>query len=159
MIGVRFAKAILVAACALYMSMIVLNNVTDYATNFAFVQHVLTMDTTVPGNGLMWRAVHSPLLHHAAYVSLIGWEALSAVLLWRGALKLFQARGASDFAAHKGPAVTGLVVSMLLWFVGFTCVGGEWWMMWESSSWNGMDPAARMFISQGVVLLFVTQAE
>ena len=159
MIGVRSAKAALVAACALYMSLVALNNVTDYGSNFAFVQHVLTMDTTFPGNQLTWRAVHTPAFHHAAYTGLIFWEALSAVLLWRGALRLFQARAGEDFQVHKAPALIALTVCMLLWLVGFTTVGGEWWMMWQSASWNGDEPAGRMFISMGVVLLFVNQAE
>ena len=37
-----------------------LGNITDYASNFAFVQHVFMMDTTTPGNGIMYRAIASP---------------------------------------------------------------------------------------------------
>lgn len=54
-----------------YIMLVAIGNITDFATNQAFVHHVLTMDTTnfgaEPGTGLdpnvMWRAVSaSPLL-------------------------------------------------------------------------------------------------
>ena len=32
--------------------LVAFDNVTDYATNYLFVQQVLSMDTTVPGNSL-----------------------------------------------------------------------------------------------------------
>ena len=39
------AKTAMVAAIALFASLVAFGNVTDYSTNFAFVQHVLSMDT------------------------------------------------------------------------------------------------------------------
>jgi len=34
-------------------------------------------------------------------------------------------------------------------------VGGEWFLMWQSQTWNGNDAAGRMFVVVGVTLLFV----
>jgi len=42
MIALRAAKAALVAAIALLASLVVFGNVTDYNTNFVFVEHVLS---------------------------------------------------------------------------------------------------------------------
>ncbi|HEY4856776.1 MAG TPA: DUF2165 family protein, partial [Xanthobacteraceae bacterium] len=44
MLAIRIAKAALVAAVALLASLVSFGNLTDYGTNFAFVQHVLSMD-------------------------------------------------------------------------------------------------------------------
>ena len=48
---------------------------------------------------------------------------------------------------------------MLLWFLAFITVGGEWFLMWQSSKWNGLGPALRMFTVMGVVLLYLNQPE
>jgi predicted small integral membrane protein len=45
---------------------------------------------------------------------------------------------------------------MLMWFLAFLSVGGEWFLMWQSKTWNGQDAAFRMFTVAGVVLLLLT---
>ena len=45
---VRASKSILVAAVALWVSLVAFGNITDYGTNLAFVNHVLSMDTVFP---------------------------------------------------------------------------------------------------------------
>src|SRR6266478_2868683 len=58
--ALRVSKAVLVLAVALFYTILVLNNITDYGSNYEFVRHVLMMDSTFPGNHGMWRAVNSP---------------------------------------------------------------------------------------------------
>src|SRR3954451_1893986 len=88
MLAIRAAKAALVAAIALFASLVVFGNVTDYNTNFVFVQHVLSMDSVFPFSTITYRAITSPALHHAAYALIIAAEALTAVLCWIGAVTL-----------------------------------------------------------------------
>ena len=154
----RIAKTLLVAGVALYLILVVVNNFSDYGSNFIVVQHVMSMDTTFPGNSGMWRSVHSSWLFHAYYVALIAWELIAASLLLRGALQLWQARDqpATSFNNAKRFAVAGLVVNMLQWLVAFLAVGGEWFLMWQSRTWNVSDTAGRMFTILGIVLLFVS---
>ena len=45
---IRLAKIAMVAGLGLYALLVVFGNITDYGSNFAFVQHVLSMDTTLP---------------------------------------------------------------------------------------------------------------
>ena len=59
----RIAKTLLVFAVAAFYSFVVLNNTTDYESNYQFVRHVLMMDTTLPGNHGMRRPLSSPVLH------------------------------------------------------------------------------------------------
>ena len=42
---------------------------------------------------------------------------------------------------------------------GFLVVGGEWFLMWQSSKWNGQNAAARLFLVFGIVLLFLNQLD
>jgi hypothetical protein len=50
---VRLSKIILCLCLAAFAFLVTFGNITDYGSNFAFVQHVLSMDTTFPGNKLM----------------------------------------------------------------------------------------------------------
>jgi len=151
----RLVKALLVAGIALFFTLVVFNNLTDYESNHQFVRHVLSMDTTFPGNRGMWRAIESPAIQTTFYWSIIAWEALAMVLCWWGAIGLFTAPDAELFAAARGTAIAGLTVGLLLWLVAFLGVGGEWFLMWQSPTWNGQAAAFRMFAVEGIVLLIL----
>jgi predicted small integral membrane protein len=62
MIEARLAKAIMVASLALFALLVTFDNLTDYGSNYAFVRHVLSMDTTFPRNALLYRRISSPAL-------------------------------------------------------------------------------------------------
>ena len=83
------------------------------------------------------------------------------VLLWAGAVRLLRAVGGPGmtFRDAKTLAIAGLTVSLLMWFVAFLSVGGEWFLMWQSHTWNGEDAAFRMFVVVGVVLLLLVMPE
>jgi predicted small integral membrane protein len=158
---VRIAKAALVGAVGLYLALVVFNNLTDYGSNFAFVQHVLAMDTTFPGNGGMWRALGAPWLATAFFATIIVWEAFAGVIILIGAWRMWQRRRApaAVFNHTKQLAIAGLSLNLLQWLVAFIAVGGEWFLMWQSSTWNGSDTAGRMFAVVGIVLLFVNSKD
>lgn len=158
---VRLSKTALVAAVALYMLIVALNNFVDYDSNFDFVKHVLAMDTTFPGNKLKWRALSNGSIHHLFYWMIILWESLSAVFIGWAAIQLWRARKASagEFRRAKSWASTALVFNLLLWFVAFTTVGGEWFVMWQSHTWNGQEAAFRVFTSVLLVVLYLGQPE
>jgi len=153
----RFSKISLLAAVALFMGLIAFNNITDYGSNFDFVQHVLSMDTTFPGNQLKWRAIGTPAVHHAFYWTIIAWEALSGLGIAAGALALWRARrqSAAVFNATKSLAMGALTANLILWFTAFLTVGAEWFVMWQSQVWNGQAAATRMFTCVGLVLLIL----
>jgi predicted small integral membrane protein len=52
-----------------------------------------------------------------------------------------------------------LTLSMLMWLVAFLSVGGEWFLMWQSRTWNGQEAAFRMFAVVGIVLLILIQPD
>jgi predicted small integral membrane protein len=157
----RAAKLSLLVAIALFHTFVVFNNLTDYNTNYQFVRHVLMMDSTSPGNQGMWRALNSPAWHTAFYISIIAWESIVMVLSWWGAVRLARAlrAPASDFHQAKDVAVAALTLALLMWLVAFLTVGGEWFLMWQSKTWNGQDAAFRMFTVIGIVLLLVASPD
>lgn len=153
----RAAKISLVFAVALFYTLVVLNNLTDYNSNYQFMRHVLMMDSTFPGNHGMWRAVNSPAVHTAFYLSIIAWECLTMLLSWWGGVRLAKAFSApaATFHQSKRVAVVALSSALLMWMVAFLSVGGEWYLMWQSRIWNGQDAAFRMFTVIGIVLVLL----
>src|SRR5579859_6257586 len=133
----RLCKASLVAAMALLLLLVAFNNIVDYGDNWAFVRHVMSMDTVFPGSTQAWRAIRSAPVQQIFYWAIIAAEALSGGLLAAGAAALFrQAREPERFDRALALPVAGLTVAMLLYGAGFLAVGGEWFLMWQSKSWS-----------------------
>ena len=157
----RTAKLLLLCALALFHTLVAFNNIMDFDTNYQFVRHVLMMDSTFPSSHAHWRAIGAPASHVAFYMGIIVWEALIALLLWAGSVHLLRGlRGsAAAFNSAKRIPVMGLALSLLMWLVAFLCVGGEWFLMWQSQAWNGQQEAFRMFAVVALVLLIVMHAD
>lgn len=158
--SIRFSKITLVAAAAFFATLVVINNITDYGSNFNYVHHVLSMDTTFPHNAGMWRSVASVVATHLAYCLIIVVETVIAALGWFATAKLIGARrDAAAFSRAKGPAVTALTLGIVLWFAGFIVVGGEWFLSWQSPTWNGLNESARFSMIYLLILLYLVQPE
>lgn len=158
---VRAAKVLLVLMIGLFSLLVGVDNIVDYGTNLAFVQHVMSMDTVFPSSTLTWRAITSPFLQHLGYALIIAAEILAGVLCIVGARRLWLARHATakEFNMAKDVAVAGLVTGFSLWFFGFMTVGGEWFQMWQSQTWNGQQAAFRFITCIGLVLIFLNQKD
>ncbi len=139
----RLLQSLTLLMAGLFGLFVFAGNLMDYDSNFQFVRHVLSMDTTFEGNALMWRAIDSPVIHHIGYIGIIVAEGLFTLLAIVGAVKLFRLR-AADSAAYdraRGWGYAAYGLGFIIWFVGFIVVGSEWFAMWQSSSWNGKDTA------------------
>ncbi len=158
---VRLAKIVMTAALAAFAFIVTYDNLVDYGTNYEFVRHVLSMDTTFPGNRLTGRAITSPALWSAAYAAIMVAEGLTFLLLGIGAVAMFLALRAPAAGFHRTKAwlVAGATVGFLLWFFGFMVVGGEYFAMWQSKDWNGQAAAFRFYMTLLAVLIFVMQPD
>jgi predicted small integral membrane protein len=143
------AATVLTGTVALYMALVAFGNITDFGTNQQFVRHVLAMDTTFKDDDLMWRAITTRWIQDAVYVLVIVWETVAALVLVYGTW-LWARR---DHVRGRRISTYGLLMVMLLFGAGFIGVGGEWFAMWQSGDWNGLDAATRVFLLSGVVLL------
>ena len=154
---IRLSKALLVCAIALFASLVAFGNITDYGSNFAFVRHVFMMDTLFPDTTITYRAITSPWLHHAGYIGIITLETLTAVLCWVGGSRLLNSLRlpAATFNRQKKWAIAGLTLGFLTWQVAFMSIGGEWFGMWMSKEWNGVESAFRFFVTILLVLIYL----
>ena len=148
----RLAKTILVAGLGVYGVLIVLNNVTDYYTNYVFVSHVLKMDTVFPDSNVHYRGWDPPFLFHAGYILIILAETIMAFCCVKGGLQMIShiKKDPQSFHASKKWGVAGIITGILIWFIGFQVIGGEWFVMWQSANWNGLAASERVL----AVLLF-----
>jgi predicted small integral membrane protein len=153
----RIAKTISVGAIGSLSSLIVLGNTTDYYTNYHFVEHVLKMDTTFSSSRIHYRSLDNPINFHVGYVLIILMEILMSVCCLRGGWLLFKHLKSDSitFHASKNWAVLGITLGILIWFFGFEVIGGEWFAMWQSTSWNGLNSAERIvsFLILTLILL------
>jgi predicted small integral membrane protein len=157
LVALRLVKIVLIFQIGAFALLVGINNIVDYNSNFNFVQHVLSMDTTFEGNTLQGRAITSPTLHHMAYALIIAMELGTGLLCLFGCSKMMSLRSA-DFEAFFGSimlASYGLALGLLLWFGGFMIVGAEWFLMWQSDTWNGQDAAFRFLVSIVTTLIFL----
>lgn len=157
----RRAKALLSLILAAFALLVVVDNLVDYGTNFAFVQHVLSMDTVFPGGRLGWRAVREPALWHAGYLLIIAGEMATGLLFLAGGVQLLHRlrAPAAAFAAAKAWCIAGACAGLGVWLLGFLVIGGEWFQMWQSTQWNGQEAAFRFSVLILGILVFINQPD
>ncbi|MFM0337345.1 DUF2165 family protein [Paraburkholderia fungorum] len=155
---IRVSKLLLVMSMGLLALLVSFGNITDYGSNLAFVQHVFRMDTIFPDSAIRYRAITSPVVQNAGYVLIIALETATAACCWIGAFKMWCARRADHavFNRSKRWAIAGLTLGFLTWQVAFMSIGGEWFGMWMSSTWNGEESAFRFFATFALALIFVS---
>ena len=107
--NIRIALSISQTSCVgligVFACLVSLNNILDYQSNFEFVRHVLSMDTTFEGNKLMNRAIETSYLHHIAYAVIIFLEASIGLINLVAAGLMISAIRTSDsmrFSRAKG---------------------------------------------------------
>ena len=155
---IRMSKILCIAAVSLYCVLVAFGNITDYYTNFSAVEHTLMMKDVFPNSTISYRAINNPMLHHAAYITVITFETLTALICALGAWKLFRVRTSSAvlFNLNKKWAIVGLTLGFLTWQVMFMSVGGEWFGLWMSSILKGTITASfQIFMTILVVLIYV----
>src|SRR5262249_3138133 len=146
MVLIRLAKVAMIGSLAAYAFIVAYDNVVDYGSNYQFVRHVLSMDTTFPGNSLMHRAITNESIWRVAYALIIAMEALTALLLALGAVMLLQRlrAPAEVFNRSKVCAAAGLTIGFALWFFGFMVIAGDYFAIWQSTEWTCHDVTCRV---------------
>jgi predicted small integral membrane protein len=142
-VALRLLKILVLLFAGLFGLFVFAGNLMDYNSNYQFVNHVLSMDTTFEGNALMWRAIDSGVLHTIAYWGLIIAEGVFSVLAFIGVYQMsknLRAPG-QTFNKAKSFGFYAFMLGFAIWFFGFIVIGSEWFAMWQSEIWNGKETA------------------
>ena len=157
-------KGVLLLSTGLFGLLVSWTNLIAYDMNFAFVQHVLSMDTLQPwaqSEALMRRALVSPDVHRWAYAAIIAAEMLMGLLCLVSGLLFIPMvwHGRTRYLLRaKVFALAGLGLGVMIWYLGFAVIGAEYFAMW-ANQWNGQTTA---YLFSGVLLLsmmYVAQPE
>ncbi len=160
-IETRVAKVIIVGTLALFALVVTFDKFGRLQREFRIRSPRPQYDTTSPGNVLLYRRVTSPALWTAAYGLIVCAEGLTAVTLAVGAIVMVRdlRSDGARFNRSKRIVVIGATLGFLVWFFGLMVIGGEWFQMWQSQSWNGQQAAFRFYMTILTILIFVTQRD
>ncbi|POA32311.1 MULTISPECIES: DUF2165 family protein [Pseudomonas] len=137
---IRRSKLLLVLMAGGFGLLIVFSNVTDYASNYEFVGHILSMDTTRPNETLRYRAITSPMLHHRIYWMIITLETTYTACCLLGAYQLYTKLNAprKEFHEAKKYGIVGLMIGIFVYYFCIQVIANEWFDMDTSAEWNAM---------------------
>lgn len=156
----RYIKIGFSLLIGVYLSIVVFNNITDYNSNFQFVQKVTKMENVFSAPKNNWRSIDNPIVHHVFYITIILLETTIAFLMFWGAYKMVAARQSevAVFLHAKKWTAWGLFLGVFLFFFVFLTVAGEWFLMWQSEKWNAQANAFSLTICFMLFLIFHCQS-
>lgn len=139
---VRRAMSALVLMTASYYLVVAFDNITNPESNWVFVKGVLSLDGVPADSGFGWRAIDATWFQVVAYVGVIASEATAGALLAIGGIGGLRHSGKHfTWLRPQRFTILGCVVGLLVFFVGFIVVGGNWFVMYLNEKWNGLEPA------------------
>ncbi|WP_064119431.1 DUF2165 family protein [Pseudomonas fluorescens] len=155
---IRYSKVILMAYISFFGLLVMIHNFTDYESNYTYVAHILSMDTTTANQNILYRAIESPLLHHRIYWFIITMEVIYTVLCMMGTYQLYRKVHASadDFHEAKKLSIMGILVAIFIYYVCLQTVGVEWFDMDTSQTWNAKDWARHIVDFIFPVMIYMT---
>ena len=157
----RTVASVFVLMVASYYLVVAFDNITNptnpNASNWPFVQGVLSGDGVPADSGFEWRFIDATWFQAVSYIGIMTMEAITGVLLLiAGVLGLRTARSTSRWAAAQRWTYVGGLAGLVVFFFGFMVVGGNWFIMYLNSKWNGLEPAFQNSVVTLAMLLLVT---
>ncbi|WP_166216087.1 DUF2165 family protein [Pseudomonas atagonensis] len=138
---IRYSKVTLMTYFSFFGLLVMFSNFTDYSSNYEYVGHVLSMDTTQINDNIRYRAIESPMLHHRIYWLIITMEVIYTAFCLLGAFHLCRKLNASaeEFHEAKKYSIIGLLLATFVYYVCLQVIGVEWFDMDTSQTWNAND--------------------
>ena len=139
----RLIKTLFSCAVGIYISLVCFNNIFDYNSNFPFIRMVATMEDTFSKERNGWRSINGIFWHHVLFILIVIWELSIAFFIWLGSSRMIRKLRATTIEFKQAKKYTSLALALcvLLWFTVFIAIGGEWFLMWQSKSWNAQATA------------------
>lgn len=132
-------KVVLAISLGIFALVVGFNNILSAQSNYPFVAHVLSMDTMQPwfngSDALFARAITNTNIHFGAYILIICAEILLAVLFFLSAFFLIKSlfvKNVKYLMVGKAFFIIAAMVGLLLWYLGFSVIGGEYFSMWAN---------------------------
>ncbi|MEB0044326.1 MULTISPECIES: DUF2165 domain-containing protein [unclassified Pseudomonas] len=155
---IRYSKITLMAFLSFFGLLVMYSNIIDYSSNYEYVSHILSMDTTRENLNISYRAIVSPMLHHRVYWIIITLEVIYTTCCLIGTYQLFKHRNASIDVFHEAKklSIIGLLIAIFVYYVCMQVIGVEWFNMDESQVWNAKDWARHIIDFIVPLLIYLT---
>jgi predicted small integral membrane protein len=156
----RVVASIFVLMTAAYYLVVAFDNITNpvnpNASNWPFVQGVLSGDGVPADSGFEWRFIDATWFQVISYIGIITGETLTGILLLVGGiLGLRRSATCPRWGRAQKWTFVGGTTGLLVFFFGFITVGGNWFIMYLNSKWNGMAPAFQNSVMTALMMIFV----
>ena len=157
----RIVASIFVLMTASYYLVVGFDNITNptnpNGSNWPFVQGVLSGDGVPADSGFEWRFIDATWFQAAGDVMIMTLETVTGILLLIGGLLGLRRSGATvSWGKAQRWTYAGGTVGLTVFFFGFITVGGNWFIMYLNSKWNGLAPAFQNSVMTALTLIFVT---
>lgn len=154
---IRYSKVILMAYISFFGLMVMYSNFTDYPSNYEYVSHILSMDTTRENLNLSYRAITSPILHHRIYWFIITLEVVYTAFCLLGTYHLYRNINAPAAVFHEAKkfSIVGLLIGFFVYYICLQVIGTEWFNMDESAIWNAKDWARHIVDFMFPLLIYI----
>lgn len=142
----RVITSLVILMVAAYFLVVGFDNITNptnpNASNWPFVQGVISGDGVPADSGFQWRFIDATWFQAISYVLVMAMETLTGVILLIAGLKgLRAAQSSSRWDRAQKWTLVGGFLGLGVFFFGFMVVGGNWFIMYLNSKWNGLEPA------------------
>lgn len=142
----RIVTSLFIFMVAAYYLVVAFDNITNptnpNASNWPFVQGVLSGDGVPADSGFEWRFIDATWFHAISYIAVMALETLTGLLLLTAGVKGLRASERSPhWAQAQRLTFVGGFLGLSVFFFGFMVVGGNWFIMYLNSKWDGLMPA------------------
>lgn len=142
----RVVTSVFVLMVAAYYIVVGFDNITNptnpNASNWPFVQGVLSGDGVPADSGFQWRFVDATWFQAVSYVGIMTMETLTGIVLLIAGVKGLRSSGSVDrWNRSQKWTFAGGILGLAVFMFGFIVVGGNWFIMYLNSKWNGLEPA------------------
>lgn len=149
----QLTKAAIAFSVGFFCLLVGYDNIIDFNTNYEFVNAVLSMDQMEPffsGNQvILARAITNPEIHLMAYWLIICGELITGAVCMVGALIMLFSINKPRFVTGQVTYLVGATFAILLWYLGFAVIGGEYFAMWA----NKMNGQAKAYTFATFILI------
>ncbi len=159
---IRYFKIILVAFVGLNGLLYFAGNIANWEAARGAVGAVIAQGDTPWYPVKLVPAMEGTAAATVALCIILAGEFLVGVLSLIGAANMLGAAGkpADQFNASKTFALAGCAMALVVWFGGFTVIGGALFQMWQHQLGQGsLGDASKYILGSGVVLLFVNMKD
>lgn len=142
----RVITSLFILMVASYYLVVGFDNITNptnpNGSNWPFVQGVLSGDGVPADSGFGWRFIDATWFQALSYIGIMVTETITGIVLLIAGIKGLRASA----TCHRWGRVqkwtfVGGFLGLLVFFFGFMVVGGNWFVMYLNSKWNGLEPA------------------